>query len=135
MIETVGFKNVRAQATKDFLTTGATFEVWGGAVPSSPTGTPAGIKGAAGPVNAGLLSVDTSTGILTIGGLSDTQIDQTITPTFVRLRRGSDTQQFTVKMQSDPRTDVDGTISDPTDAAATQLLQNRSFVASIALQL
>lgn len=135
MTETVGIKNIKAQALKDYLSTGATFQVWGGAVPSTPAGTPAGTKGVEGPVNGGLLSVDTSTGVLTIGGLSDTQIDQTIIPTFVRVRKGADSMQFTVKMQSDPRTGVDGTISDPTDAAATQLLQNRSFVASIALQL
>lgn len=135
MLETVGLKNVRATALKDFLGTTSTFEAWGGVVPSSATAVPAGTKGAEGPVPAGLMSVDTLTGKLTLGGLSDTRIDATILPTFIRIRKGSEVMQFTAKMQSNPAGGIEVVITDPTDAAATQLLQNRAFTSSITIQL
>lgn len=132
MLETVGIKLAKAQAVRAAITSSSEFRVFSGSVPNNPASTPGGTVLADGPINPALVTVSANA-LLTIGGLSDTQINASGTPTMLRVVTDSGTMQFTCKMAG-AAGDAEVVLTDPTDAQATQLLQNRAFTASISIQ-
>lgn len=129
------WRNIQGQAVATALTSGATFQVWNATtIPSTADATITGTLLADGNVPGASVAFNTSTSVLTIGGLADAAINASGPPNVLRIiDDGGARVQLTTRMAASAGT-AQVVITDTVDAAATQLLQNRPFNASISIQ-
>lgn len=129
------WRNIQGQAVATALGSGAAFQVWNATtIPSSADTAITGTLLADGNIPGASVAFNSSTSVLTIGGLSDAAINASGPPNLVRIiDDGGARVQFTAKMNAATGT-AQVVITDTVDAAATQLLQNRPFNATISIQ-
>ena len=129
------WRNIQGQAVASAFQSGATFQVWNATtVPSDANATVSGTLLADGPVPGASVTFNSTTSLLTLGGLSDAAINATGVPTLIRVIDDSGARaQFTAKMSTATGT-AQIVITDSVDTSATQLLQNRPLNLSISLQ-
>lgn len=131
MLVDVGYKTVVSNALKAALETGATVQVWAGPVPETPTVAPVGTKLAEAAISASQVTVNAA-GALVLGGVVDTAIDATGTPTFMRVVSSSLAMQFTAKMAAGAG-GAEVVLTDADESTATQILQNRKLTINLTL--
>lgn len=129
------WRNIQGQAIASALQTGATFQVWNATTaPSSADTTVTGTLLADGTITGTSVTYNTTTSVLTIGGLVDSAINATGPPNILRVIDDSGARvQYTVKMAAATGT-AQITITDSVDTSATELLQNRPLSLSISVQ-
>lgn len=133
MLETLGFRVADAERLKELLVSGATFQVWTDPTPSDAASAATGTLLADGTVVGADISVNSATAALVIQNLSDTQINATGKPRMLRIVDNTGTLQFSAKMAAEAG-DAEVVITDTSDAAALELLQNRAFTATLTIQ-
>ncbi len=131
----VTWRNIQGQAITTALQSGATFQVWNATtIPADATVAVTGNLLADGTITGTNVTFNTTTSVLTIGGLVDSAINTTGAPNIVRIiDDGGARVQYTAKMSAATGT-AQIVITDSVNAAATELLQNRPFSASISIQ-
>lgn len=129
------WRNIQCQAIASALQTGATFQVWNATtVPADANVTVTGTLLTDGTITGSNVTCNTTTSVLTIGGLVDTAINATGAPNILRIiDDGGARVQYTAKMAAAAGT-AQLVITDSVNASATELLQNRPFSASISVQ-
>lgn len=129
------WRNAQGQAIATAFQSGATFQVWNATtIPTDANVTVSGTLLADGAVPGASVTFNTTTSLLTLGGLSDAAINATGVPNLIRVIDDSGARgQFTAKMSAATGT-AQIVITDSVDASATQLLQNRPLNLSISLQ-
>ena len=129
------WRNIQGQAIASAFQSGATFQVWStSTIPTDANATVSGTLLADGDVPGANVTFNSTTSLLTLGGLSDPAINVTGNPNLIRVIDDSGARaQFTAKMSADAGT-AQVTITDSVDVNATQLLQNRPLNLSISLQ-
>lgn len=131
----VPFRVLMCESVRTALATGATFQVWNATIaPASADVTITGTLLAEGPVLGANLTCAPSTALMTLSGLTDSAINTTGTPNWLRIiDDGGARVQLTARMSAATGT-AQVVITDTVDSAALQLLQNRALTTNLTLQ-